>query len=207
MHGAARWAWRVAVFAAGVAVAGVAVWGVWVLPGQRLVAAAGFGRVDGVVTVERCFETVDAEGNDAGISCQGSFTPRGLPGHSGHSDDGAGTGGGAGAGTGDGTGTDAARPILLKDAAKSHPAGARREVQLIGGDAFEPSTPAFLEYGVAALLLLSLACAPVGWLLQTAWRGRVGSEGFFLVLFFGPLVALVGGGAVLIAVVGVRALF
>ncbi|MEV0532913.1 hypothetical protein [Kitasatospora sp. NPDC050463] len=175
-----RWVFRVATLVAVLAVLAGSLWLVWALVGVRIVAAAGIGPVDGVVTVVRCYQTTDSDGNDDGIDCQGQYTPA----------DAVGPG----------------RAITLSDAKESYPAGQRVEVRLAGGRAFQDSGFALIKYGMFAAVLLALGVSAAGWLVDTVRRGEAGSDGFLPVFCIGPLAVVAAAVPVLLIVVGVRAL-
>ncbi|WP_158718125.1 hypothetical protein [Streptomyces sp. NRRL F-2664] len=165
-------------FGRGVAAGGVVVtlaaagWLMWVLPGPQLGAVLGFGPVDGVVSVHRCYEAVDAEGYTTGTDCTGWYTPR-RPG-------------------------EAAREIVLDTAADEYRRGTRVEVRTARGRAYELSGTAVFNFGTAAGLLLIPFAALAAWLFACARSGTVASgDGYFLLslvgLFASIVVAAVAG--------------
>ncbi|MFC9821068.1 hypothetical protein ACFWG6_14250 [Streptomyces erythrochromogenes] len=153
----------------GVVVAlGVAGWLMWVLPGPQMGAVLGFGPVDGVVSVHRCYEAADAEGYTTGTDCTGWYTPR-RPG-------------------------EAAREIVLDTAADEYRRGTEVEVRTARGRAYELSGTAVFNFGTAAGLLLVPFLALAAWLFACARSGTVESgDGYFLVSLVGLFAAVVLG--------------
>ncbi|MFF9983825.1 hypothetical protein [Streptomyces erythrochromogenes] len=123
---------------------GVAGWLMWVLPGPQMGAVLGFGPVDGVVSVHRCYEAADAEGYTTGTDCTGWYTPR-RPG-------------------------EAAREIVLDTAADEYRRGTEVEVRTARGRAYELSGTAVFNFGTAAGLLLVPFLALAAWLFACAQR-------------------------------------
>ncbi|MFJ1567793.1 hypothetical protein ACIOG8_26850 [Streptomyces erythrochromogenes] len=165
---------------AGVGVAvtlGVAGWLMWVLPGPQMGAVLGFGPVDGVVSVSRCYEATDAEGYATGTDCTGWYTPRRAG--------------------------EAAREIVLDTAADEYRRGAEVEVRTARGLAYELSGTAVFNFGTAAGLLLVPFLTLAAWLFACARSGTVeNGEGYFFVSLVG-LFAAVALGAVAGTLVGI----
>ncbi|WP_327682736.1 hypothetical protein [Kitasatospora sp. NBC_00458] len=158
---------RVAASLGGLVCLGATLFVVWLLPGQRMAATLGIGAVDGRVVVDECFRTSDFEGGGDGVECDGRFVPAG--------------------------GSEVGRRVRLREAGGLHPAGSRVEVRLAGGDAFEESIGASVEFAGLAGILLALGGAGVGWCFDTARRGEAGSDGWMIVFCFGPIAAAVLG--------------
>ncbi|MFE4515559.1 hypothetical protein ACFRMQ_15365 [Kitasatospora sp. NPDC056783] len=177
-----RTATRIAAGVLAVALLAGAAWLAWTLTAQRISAAMGLGPPDGVVVVEECYEVSDSEGYNDGTNCRGRFTP---------------AGGGA----------DQARPIVVHDTSRKHPAGTLLPVRLAKGVAHEPSASPAIKYGIAAAMILVLGAVSAGWLLTTAWRGRApdGSALLTSALVGLMAVAVLGIAAGLLA--GIVALF
>lgn len=68
-----------------VVVLGLAAWLTWLLPGPQMAAVLGYGPVDGVVSIQECYEASDAEGYATGTDCTGRYTPGGRTGRPGTS--------------------------------------------------------------------------------------------------------------------------
>lgn len=155
------------VAGAGVVVTlGVAGWLMWVLPGPQMGAVLGFGPVDGVVSVSRCYEAADAEGYTTGTDCTGWYTPR-RPG-------------------------EAAREIVLDTAADEYRRGTEVEVRTARGRAYELSGSAVFNFGTAGGLLLVPFLTLAAWLFACARSGAVeNGEGYFLLALVGLFAAIV----------------
>ncbi|MFE0578377.1 MULTISPECIES: hypothetical protein [unclassified Streptomyces] len=146
----------------------VAGWLMWVLPGPQMGAVLGFGPVDGVVEVDRCYEAPAAEGWATGTDCAGWYTPR-RPGEE-------------------------AREIVLDTAADAYRRGAEVEVRTARGRAYELSGTAVFNFGTAAGLLLVPFLTFAAWLFACARSGTVRkAEGYFLVSLAGLFAAVVLG--------------
>ncbi|MGW2270002.1 hypothetical protein [Streptomyces yangpuensis] len=144
----------------------VAGWLMWVLPGPQLGAVLGFGPVDGVVRVYRCYEATDAEGYTTGTDCTGWYTPR----RSGEE----------------------AREIVLATAADEYRRGARVEVRTARGRAYELSGSAVFNFGAATGLLLVPFLALAAWLFACARGGTVADgDGYFMASLAGLFAAIV----------------
>ncbi|MBZ9597412.1 hypothetical protein NRK68_19620 [Streptomyces yangpuensis] len=153
-------------------------WLMWVLPGPQMGAVLGFGPVDGVFRVHRCYEATDAEGYTTGTDCTGWYTPR----RSG----------------------EAAREIVLATAAEEYRRGARVEVRTARGRAYELSGSAVFNFGAAAGLLLVPFLTLAAWLFACARTGTVANgDGYFLASLAGLLAAIVlAAGAGLLVGIG-----
>ncbi|WP_326664992.1 hypothetical protein [Streptomyces sp. NBC_00385] len=72
---AGTWQRRVGLTGAVVSLA-AAGWLIWLFPAAHLAAVLGFGPVDGVLTISSCYEATDAQGNQGGTNCRGTYRPR-----------------------------------------------------------------------------------------------------------------------------------
>ncbi|MER6315753.1 hypothetical protein ABT237_18530 [Streptomyces sp. NPDC001581] len=146
----------------------VAGWLVWLLPGPQMAAVLGFGPVDGVVSVHKCYEATDAEGYATGTDCTGWYTPR-RSGEEG-------------------------REIVLDTADEKYRFGTDVEVRTARGKAYELSGSAVFDFGTATGLLLVPFLTLAAWLLSCARHGRVeDGEVYFLAGMVGLFAAMVLG--------------
>lgn len=143
----------------------VAGWLLWLLPGPQLAAVLGFGPVDGVVTVSRCYRAADAEGYSAGTECEGRYTPR-----------------------------RAGRPtvgMVVSTAAEEYRPGTEVEVRTAGDRAYELSGTAVFSYGAGAGLLLVPFLALAAWLAACARRGAVANADGYVLAALAGLVGVI----------------
>ncbi|KOU19582.1 hypothetical protein ADK51_26880 [Streptomyces sp. WM6368] len=154
----------------GVVVLAVGGWLAWVLPGAQLAAVVGFGPVDGVVTIHRCYEGADEQGYATGTECTGRYTPRRSDGP--------------------------ARDIVLEAAAETYRPGSRVEVRTAKGRAYELSGTAVFQWAALVGLLLVPFLTVAAWLFACARRGKVANgDGYFFAVLAG-LVLAIGAAAV-----------
>ncbi|MEU7604636.1 hypothetical protein [Streptomyces sp. NPDC041003] len=147
----------------------VAGWLVWLLPGPQMAAVFGFGPVDGVVSIHKCYEATDAEGYATGTDCTGWYTPRR-------------------------SGEEQGREIVLDTAGDTYRFGTDVEVRTARGRAYELSGSAVFNFSTATGLLLVPFLTLASWLLSCARHGRVeDGELYFLAAMAGLLAAIVLG--------------
>ncbi len=141
-------------------------WLTWLLPGQQMAAVLGFGPVDGVVSIQECYEASDAEGYATGTDCTGRYTPRRSDGPP--------------------------RDIVLDTAADDYRPGTRVEVRTARGRAYELSGSAVFRFGTVIGLLLVPFLVLAAWLFACARQGRVADgEGYVFVALAGLVIAIV----------------
>ncbi|MFD9523741.1 hypothetical protein [Streptomyces sp. NPDC059979] len=166
MRGAVRKAGRGAAGAACLVTLAVAGWLTWLLPGPQIAAVLGFGPVDGVVSISRCYDATDAEGYATGTDCTGWYTSR--------------------------RSQEPAREIVLDTAAEEYRPGTEVEVRTTRGKAYELSGSAVFNFGTATGVLLVPFLALAAWLFACARHGRVeDGEAYFLLAMAGLVAALV----------------
>ncbi|MEU9159209.1 hypothetical protein AB0D29_02830 [Streptomyces sp. NPDC048424] len=168
MRAAVRRLGRGAAGAGVVVTLAVAGWLVWLLPGPQMAAVLGFGPVDGVVSIHKCYEATDAEGYATGTDCTGWYTPRqsGEPG----------------------------REIVLDTADEKYRFGTDVEVRTARGKAYELSGSAVFDFSTATGLLLVPFLTLASWLFSCARHGRVeDGEGYFFAGMVGLFAAMVLG--------------
>ncbi|MGW7441687.1 hypothetical protein [Streptomyces sp. NPDC054849] len=166
MQGAVRKAGRGAAGLGVVATLVVAGWLTWLLPGPQIAAVLGFGPVDGVLSISRCYDATDAEGYATGTDCTGWYTPR--------------------------RSEDPAREIVLDTASEEYRPGTEVEVRTTRGKAYELSGSAVFNFGTATGVLLVPFLALAAWLFACARHGRaLDGEPYFLSALAGLLAAVV----------------
>ncbi|MFE6838390.1 hypothetical protein ACFVFI_26575 [Streptomyces sp. NPDC057705] len=155
----------------------VAGWLVWLLPGPQMAAVLGFGPVDGVVSIHRCYEATDAEGYATGTDCTGWYIPR----RSGEPE----------------------REIVLDTAGDDYRFGTHVEVRTARGRAYELSGSAVFNLGTATGLLIVPFLTLASWLFSCARHGRVEDGELYFLAAMGGLLAAIVLGAVAGMVVGI----
>lgn len=149
-----------------VVVLGLAAWLTWLLPGPQMAAVLGFGPVDGVVSIQECYDASDAEGYATGTDCAGRYTPRRSDGPP--------------------------RDIVLDTAADDYRPGTRVDVRTARGRAYELSGGAVFRFGSVIGLLLVPFLVLAAWLFACARHGRVADgEGYVLVALGGLVIVFV----------------
>ncbi|MFD3973445.1 hypothetical protein [Streptomyces cyaneofuscatus] len=149
-----------AVLAAAVSLVGGG-WLVSLLPGPPPAAVLGFGPVDGVVAISRCFETTDVEGNSLGTDCTGWFTPHAA--------------------------SEPSRGIVLDSAAEEYRPGTEVEVRTAHGRAWELSATSVMHMIALTGIPMVPVLALTSWLISYA-RGAAGDPAlYFLCVCFGLL--------------------
>ncbi|MFD8687434.1 hypothetical protein [Streptomyces sp. NPDC059651] len=91
----------------------VAGWLIWLIPAPHLAAVLGIGPVDGVMTITSCYDATDAQGDQVGTDCRGTYAPRAAG--------------------------EPRREVTLDKAAESHEPGSTVEVRMARGRAHELS--------------------------------------------------------------------